>query len=145
MIDSNFFPNFLCKFDENKNHLCLVPPPSLAKWRSFWGGLDNVEYGIYVYIYIYIYIYEEGAVLYAGFEKTLVSFTNWVFQNNSAVQGTIFVIESESFVNWTNCTFINNFSITSTIFMTSLNGYFEFYNSSIYNNYATNCSSMYIL
>ena len=85
-----------------------------------------------------IYTYEEGAVLYAGFEKTSVSFTNWVFQNNSAVQGTIFVIESESFVKWTNCTFVNNFSITNTIFITSLNGYFEFYNSSIYNNYAIN-------
>ena len=85
-----------------------------------------------------IYSYEEGAVLYAGFEKTSVSFTNWVFQNNSAVQGTIFVIEFESFVKWTNCTFVNNFSITNTIFMTSLNGYFEFYNSSIYNNYAIN-------
>ena len=85
-----------------------------------------------------IYTYEEGAVLYAGFEKTLVIFTNWMFQNNSAVQGTIFVIESESFVNWTNCTFVNNFSITSTIFMTSLNGYFELYNSIIYNNFASN-------
>ena len=85
-----------------------------------------------------IYTYEEGAVLYAGFERTLVIFTNWMFQNNSAVQGTIFVIESESFVNWTNCTFVNNFSITSTIFMTSLNGYFELYNSSIYNNFASN-------
>ena len=85
-----------------------------------------------------IYTYEEGAVLYAGFEKTSVSFTSWVFQNNSAVQGTIFVIESESFVKWTNCTFVNNFSITNTIFITSLNGYFEFYNSSIYNNYAIN-------
>ena len=90
-------------------------------------------------IFTNIYTYEEGAVLYAGFEKTSVSFANWVFQNNSAVQGTIFVIESESFINWKkNCTFTNNFSITSTIFMTSLNGYFELYNSSIYNNFATN-------
>ena len=67
-----------------------------------------------------------------------MSFTNWVFQNNSAVKGTIFVIESESFLNWTNCTFVNNFGITSTIFMTSLNGYFKLYNSSINNNFATN-------
>ena len=89
-------------------------------------------------IFTNIYTYEEGAVLYAGFEKTSVSFANWVFQNNSAVQGTIFVIESESFINWKNCTFTNNFSITSTIFMTTLNGYFELYNSSIYNNFATN-------
>ena len=87
-------------------------------------------------IFTNIYTYEEGAVLYAGFEKTSVSFTSWVFQNNSAVQGTIFVIESESFVKWTNCTLVNNFSITNTIFMSSLNGYFEFYNSNIYNNYA---------
>ena len=85
-----------------------------------------------------IYTYEEGAVLYAGFEKTNVSLSNWIFQNISAVQGTIFLIESESLVKWTNCTFYNNFGITSTIFQTSLNGYFHFYNSSISQNYAIN-------
>ena len=77
-----------------------------------------------------------------------VLFTDWIFKNNSAVQGTIFVIESESFVKCINWTFMNNFGITNifvfiyflifkiTLVMTVLNGYFEFYNSSIYNNYA---------
>ena len=58
-----------------------------------------------------IYTYEEGAVLYAGFKNNSVLFTDWIFKNNSAVQGTIFVIESESFIKCTNWTFMDNFGI----------------------------------
>ena len=85
-----------------------------------------------------IYSYEEGAILFAGQDKTSVTFSNWAFQNNSSVQGTIFVIESESVVRWINWTFLNNFGVENTIFQTNLNGYFYFYNSSISNNYAIN-------
>ena len=85
-----------------------------------------------------IYSYEEGAILFAGQDKTSVTFSNWIFQNNSSVQGTIFVIESESLVQWINWTFLNNFGVEDTIFQTNLNGYFYFYNSSISNNYAIN-------
>ena len=82
--------------------------------------------------------YEQAAVLYAGFEKTSVSFSHCMFANNSAVQGTVFVIESESVVNWANCTFVQNFAITGTVFQTSTNGYFVIADSNIYNNYAIN-------
>ena len=85
-----------------------------------------------------IYTYEEAAILYAGFEKSSISFSYWLFLNNSAAEGTIFVIESESVVKWSNCTFTQNFGITGTIFKTSTNGYFQFENSTITENYAIN-------
>ena len=85
-----------------------------------------------------IFSYEEAAILYAGFEKTFVTFNNIIFSNNSAIKGTMFVIQSESSVSWTNWTIFNNFGITNTVFETSTNGYFMFYNSKISYNYAIN-------
>ena len=45
-----------------------------------------------------IYTFEEGAVVFAGPTGTEVNFIDTVFQNNSAVTGALFHIESESVV-----------------------------------------------
>ena len=127
-IDSIMHANFFnWSFDQiNNQYSSLINTNNKAVLKITNSNFSN------------IYSYEEGAILFAGFEKNSVDIYDWVFQNNSAVQGTIFVIESESFVKWTNWIFINNFSITGTIFQTSLNGFFYFYNSSISQNYAIN-------
>jgi hypothetical protein len=80
--------------------------------------------------------YEKGAVLNAGYQKGTVEFTDVVFQNNSASEGALFVIESESKVECHNCSISNNFAVTAAIASTMSGGYFEFYDSQIYNNYA---------
>ena len=107
-----------------------------------FGSMINTENNAVVTIknskFTNIFTYEEAAILYAGFQKTSVSFTNCIFQNNSAVQGTLFVIQSESVVVCTNWTIINNFGVTNAIVETSTNGYFMFYNSVFSENYAIN-------
>ena len=49
-----------------------------------------------------IYTFEEGAVVFAGQTGTEVNFIDTVFQNNSAVTGALFHIESESVVRCYN-------------------------------------------
>ena len=83
-----------------------------------------------------IYTFEEGAVVFAGPTGTEVNFFDTVFQNNSAVTGALFHIESESVVRCYNCTMTDNAAFVSTIADVANNGYFEFYRSRIYNNYA---------
>ena len=109
-----------------------------SKYSSFIKTQNNAIAELGYSNFINIRTYEQAAVLYAGFEKTSVSFSHCMFANNSAVQGTVFVIESESVVNWANCTFVQNFAITGTVFQTSTNGYFVIADSNIYNNYAIN-------
>ena len=86
--------------------------------------------------FVGVFTYEEGAVLYAGSQKTLTTIKSSVFKNNTAVTGAIFYIESQSKVQLYDCIFMDNFAISSTIVYTTESGYFEFYRSSIKNTYA---------
>jgi hypothetical protein len=83
-----------------------------------------------------VYWYEEAPVIFAGFQKAQVTITDSAFRNNAAVQGGLFIIESESSIKWTNCTMENNFALVDAILQTQNNGYFEFYNSTLAKNYA---------
>ena len=83
-----------------------------------------------------IYTFEEGAVVFAGQTGTEVNFIDTVFQNNSAVTGALFHIESESVVRCYNCTITSNVAYSGTISDVINDGYFQFYDSEIYNNYA---------
>jgi hypothetical protein len=49
-----------------------------------------------------IYCYEEGAIIFAGYQKSVTSIYDSVFINNTAVQGSLFNIESESVVKLYN-------------------------------------------
>ena len=109
-----------------------------SKYNSLLNVQNNAIVEVSYSNFTNISTYEEAAVLYAGFEKTSTSFSMWLFLNNSAVEGTIFVIESESVVKWANCSFAQNFGITGTIFKTATNGYFQFTDSNISGNYAIN-------
>ena len=115
---------------------------TFASINTKYGSMINTENNAVVTInnskFTNIFTYEEAAILYAGFQKTSVSFTNCIFQNNSAVEGTLFVIQSESVVICTNWTITNNFGVTNAIVETSTNGYFMFYNSVFSENYAIN-------
>jgi hypothetical protein len=80
--------------------------------------------------------YSNGAVLYAGFLKTRSVISNSVFQNNSASEGAVFYIESESKVECYNWLFQSNFALTGGVVSTIKEAYFEFFNSTITQNYA---------
>jgi len=84
--------------------------------------------------------FEEGAVLFAGSESTQTTIYNTVIQNNAALQGGVFDIESKSIVTLHNCTLKNNFAIEGGVVWARSEGYFEFYNTTITENYALSLS-----
>ena len=81
---------------------------------------------------------DNGAVLRAMSSEVIVNISDSLFQNNSAIEGSLFNIESKGVVRCTNCTIINNFAVTSGIARTDSSGYFEFYSSTITQNFAVN-------
>jgi hypothetical protein len=80
----------------------------------------------------------SGAAITAGASKARVIVSDSTFTNNSAVDGSVFNIESESFIRWNTCSFISNFALTSGVVRINSNGYFYFYDSLITQNYAKN-------
>ena len=81
---------------------------------------------------------DNGAVLRAMFTEVIVNISDSVFQSNSAIEGSLFNIESQGVVRCTNCTIMKNFAVTSGIARTDSSGYFEFYSSTITQNFAVN-------
>ena len=72
LINSNFFPNFLCRFGEKKSPLSSPP---LRVWQNdgrFGGGLDNVEYGINSWV---VFIFDIVKYL------QLYRLKNWPYQD----------------------------------------------------------------
>ena len=65
---------------------------------------------------------------------------NTVFQYNSASNGAVFNIQSESLVKLYNCTIMNNFALEGGVMKVSTNGLFQIYNSTISQNYALSIS-----
>jgi hypothetical protein len=80
--------------------------------------------------------YYNGAVLYTEFFKTRAVISNSLFQNNSASEGAVFYIESESKVECYNWLFQSNFALIGGVVSTINGAYFEFFNSTITQNYA---------
>jgi predicted outer membrane repeat protein len=80
----------------------------------------------------------SGAAITAGASKANVVVSNSKFTNNSAVEGSIFNIQSESMIRCNNCFISNNFALTSGVVKIDSNGYFYFYDSVITQNYAKN-------
>ena len=83
-----------------------------------------------------IYTYEEGAVFFAGFQNTETDVYDSLFQNNTAMEGSIIYAESNSVVRMHNCTITENFGVLNGIAKISNGGYFEIYGSEIFNNHA---------
>ena len=65
---------------------------------------------------------------------------NTVFQYNSASNGAVFNIQSESLVKLYNCTIMNNFALEGGVLKVGTNGLFHIYNSTISQNYALSVS-----
>ena len=80
--------------------------------------------------------FQNGAVIFAGYQKAIVTVTNSNFTNNYAVTGGVFNVESQSLISVTNCVISYNFAITSGVIQASNNGYYNIYNSTLSNNYA---------
>ena len=93
----------------NKQNINLLS--NLVIYNSIFTNIDdeyssllNVNEGGVLYIsnsqFSNIYWYEEGAVLFSGYQKSVTIISNSIFQNNTAMTGVIFEIESESVVKW---------------------------------------------
>ena len=108
----------------------------------------NDNYGSLIYLneggilginncsFLNIFTYEQGSILFAGFQRTVTTINNTLFQNNTAAQGGIFIIQSQSKVSCTNWVFQDNFAISSGVAYATDSGYFEFYSSTFQRNYA---------
>jgi hypothetical protein len=80
----------------------------------------------------------SGAAITAGASKASVIVSDSTFTNSSAVEGSVFNIESESIIRWNNWLIENNFALKSGVVKIDSNGYFYFYDSVITKNYAKN-------
>jgi predicted outer membrane repeat protein len=80
--------------------------------------------------------FQSGSIIDAGFQKSETVIENSIFRNNSAAEGGLFFIESESFIICRNWTIVNNFALIGGIVYTTSGGTFEFYESQIHDNYA---------
>jgi hypothetical protein len=80
----------------------------------------------------------QGAVVFAGSVEAEVKIFDSTFENNTAIEGSVFNIESKSVILCYNCTLRNNFALISGVVRVINDGYFEFYESQIYQNYAQN-------
>ena len=69
-------------------------------------------------------------------DDSIVTITNGIFQNNSAISASIFKVKDNSQVKCTNCEYSNNFAISYGVFSTVSDGKLELILNSIHNNYA---------
>ena len=84
--------------------------------------------------------YESGSVVFAGYQKALVTITSSNFTNNFAIIGGVFNVESESLILIDQWSITSNFAISSGVIQVSNNGLFQIFNSTISNNYAISSS-----
>ena len=80
--------------------------------------------------------YEEGSVLFAGTKLTQTTIVNTIFENNTALLGSVMYIEQQSVVSCNNWTFTNNFAVEGGVIATSDNGYFKLSDCYFGNNIA---------
>jgi hypothetical protein len=79
---------------------------------------------------------ENGAVIYAGYQETIVKIYNSRFTNCTAITGALFHASDQSVIKCENWTMISNFAVHGGIMYAENNGYFEFRNWFINFNYA---------
>jgi len=87
-----------------------------------------------------IHCYEEGAVVFAGFQRVVVKIYSSTFSNNTALKGSVFYADSQSVIKVYDSLIYNNFAVEAGVIFTSVNGYFEFFNTTITENYALSIS-----
>lgn len=92
----------------------------------------NIE--IYNSQFSNIYCFEEGAVIFAGYQRTSTSIYSSVFTNCTSIQGGVFNVDSESIIKVYNSQIYSNFAVISGVIQANNNGYYEFHNCSIHDN-----------
>ena len=75
-----------------------------------------------------IYCLEEGAVIFAGYQRTTTTIHRSQFTNCTSVQGGVFNVESESKIAIYDTAIFNNFAVISGVIQASNNGYFKLQN-----------------
>ena len=112
--------------------------------NSQYGSLISMNEGGYLEILSWTFSQitwlEEGAVIYAGFQRTTTIIQNSTFTNNTSVQGGVFNVDSESVIKIYNSVLSYNFGVVSGVIHSNNNGYFEIYGSHIHHNYAVSSS-----
>ena len=103
---------------------------------SFLELKDGVELEIYDSIIQTITSYSKGSVISINGKGTTVRIYNSQINNNTAEQGGVFNINSNSVIQLYNTSVSYNFAIQGGVISTSAGGHFEFYESRILNNYA---------
>ena len=107
-----------------------------TQFSSFLQVYEGGELSIYDSIVKNIYCYEDGAVLYAGYQKAIVNVYNSTFVNNTSVIGGVFIVESASLVHIYDSLITNNFAVEAGVMRAHTSGYFVFENTTITENYA---------
>ena len=112
--------------------------------NSQYGSLISMNKGGYLEVLSWTFSQitwlEEGAVIYAGFQRTTTIIQNSTFTNNTSVQGGVFNVDSESVIKIYNSVLSYNFGVVSGVIHSNNNGYFEIYGSHIHHNYAVSSS-----
>lgn len=69
---------------------------------------------------------QEGAVLRASFDATTTAISGSTFIENTAIKGSVFFVESQSYVEVSNCIFMYNYANEGGIVASSNDGNFYF-------------------
>ena len=87
-----------------------------------------------------IHCYDEGAVVFAGYQRAEVNIYSSTLHNNTALKGSVFYADSQSVIKIHDSLIYENFAVEAGVFAVTINGYFEFYNTTITENYALSIS-----
>jgi hypothetical protein len=83
---------------------------TIVKFSNFTANTLDQQYGSFILVnegtdleirdssFTNAYCFEEGSVVFAGYQKALVDIYSTVFENNTAIEGGVFFIESQSLV-----------------------------------------------
>ena len=87
-----------------------------------------------------IHCYEEGAFVFAGYQRAMVSIYSSSLHNNTALKGSVFYVDSQSVISVHDSLIFDNFAVEAGVIAATVDGYFEFFNTTITENYALSIS-----
>lgn len=98
----------------------------------------NMEFGSFIYLetgadllvvnsnFTGISSLQDGAVLRASSDATTTTITGSLFSENTAIKGSVFFVESQSYILASNSSFINNYANEGGVIASSDDGNFDF-------------------
>ena len=123
-------------FQPKVNFINCIFNSTTSSSSSFISVLGRAEVSISNCSFSYMSTLGDGAVLTVGERLAIVRISISVFSFNSAVQGGVFNLQSESKIVCTNCSLTDNFAVSGGVVKATVNGQFEFFNSTFSRNMA---------